>query len=422
MTRSDVDDRPLLLRREPFGGILFDPVDGTHVEVDSEAYDFLSAWLVSGRAPTSTEEEQLAADLTAEIPSLRRESRECRLVADNSRRVHPYANATVLGSPTLVDLQLTSRCRMGCPHCYASSRPDGDEMTYDAVRQVIEEIADAGVCQLALGGGEPLLHPHLSEILYAARDAGLVPNLTTTGDGLTPKVLRAFADCCGAVALSLEGVHEEFDRRRRSGFAFFETVHAQLRSHEISTVFQITLSVENIPSLTSIVDYCLSCPDLYGVIFLAYKPAGRGVNYQTLLSGMDSQSLFAALRDAFIKLSKHTRVGYDCCLTPGIVGMETELGHNEAHILEGCSAVRKSIGITPNLDVVPCTFLTHRSIGNLGEESFLDIWHGDRANEFRAMMDRVVDEREECRSCRWRTGCLGGCPEWDLVECNEDRP
>lgn len=420
MTRSDTEPRPLLLRRERFGGILFDPTDGTHVEVDRSAYDFMTEWLVSGRAPTSTEEEQLAADLVAEIPSLRGQ-RDCRLVEDQSGRVRSYANATVLGSPTLVDLQLTTRCRMGCPHCYASSRPDGEEMSYDSVLHVIKEIADAGVCQLALGGGEPLLHPHICDILYSASDAGLVPNLTTTGDGLTPEILRAFAECCGAVALSLEDVFEAFDRRRRSGFAFFQTVHSQFRDYGISTVFQITLSVENVPSLASIVDYCLSCPDLYGVIFLAYKPAGRGEHYQTPLSGMDSDALFAELRDAFVKLSKHTRVGYDCCLTPGIVGMESELGHHDAHILEGCSAVRKSIGITPDLDVVPCTFLTHRSIGNLAEESFLEIWHGDRAHAFRAAMDRVVDEREECRNCRWRTGCLGGCPEWDLVRCNETR-
>lgn len=408
--------RPLLLRREPFGGILFDPEDGTHLEVDLEAFSFLKDWLLSGRPPRTAEEGTFIEHIHAEVPSLR-EGRDCRVARDLSFHVGTYDNATVLGSPSLVDLQLTSRCRMGCPHCYASSNPDGEDMPFESVLNVIETIADAGVCQLALGGGEPLLHPNLREILYAAREAGLVPNLTTTGDGLTIDTLQAFVDCCGAVALSLEGIYEEFDSRRRSGFTFFQAVHEKLRAAGVSTVFQVTLSMENISSLSSIVDYCLSCPDLYGVIFLAYKPAGRGVRYQTPLAGMPSEELFPHLRDAFVRLSSHTRVGYDCCLTPGIVGMESELGHNDEHILEGCSAVRKSIGITPNLDVVPCTFLTHRPLGNLREEPFTEIWHNARANDFRAMMDRAVDEREECRSCTWRKGCLGGCPEWDLVRC-----
>jgi radical SAM protein with 4Fe4S-binding SPASM domain len=292
-------------------------------------------------------------------------------------------------------------------------------MPYEAVLGVLDAAADAGVCQLALGGGEPLLHSRIVEILYQARDRGLVANLTTTGDGMTPRVLGAMADCCGAVALSLEGVYGDYDRRRRSGFAFFQSVHEALRARGIRTGFQVTLSVENIPRLASIVDYCLSCPDLYGVIFLAYKSVGRGRGYQTPLAAMSPSELYPRLREAFFRLSAHTRVGYDCCLTPAIVGIDAELGHGDPDLLEGCSAARTSIGIAVNLDVVPCTFLTHRPLGNLRRQTLLEIWHGESASAFRRKLDGLVDEKEACRRCASRRSCLGGCPEWDLVRCSE---
>jgi radical SAM protein with 4Fe4S-binding SPASM domain len=409
-----------VLRREPFGGILFDPLDGTHVEMDAPAYDFLRGWITSRDRPLSGEERSFLALLMAEVPSLSGRQVDCRVVPDLAEGAAAFRNITVLGSPTLVDLQLTLKCNMGCPHCYASSGPAGEDMPFEGALALLDDLAEAGVCQLALGGGEPLLHPRFIEILYHASSRGLVPNLTTTGDGMTPAVLRALAECCGAVALSLEGLHEDFDRRRRSGFAFFQAMHDRLRAHGISTVFQVTLSVENMPCLASIVDYCLSCPDLYGVIFLAYKSVGRGEGYQTPLAAMPSPELYPMLRDAFLRLSGHTRVGYDCCLTPGIVGIDGDLGHGEANLLEGCSAARTSVGITTGLDVVPCTFLMNQPLGNLRRQTFMDIWRGEPANRFRRKMDAIVDEKEICRLCPSRRSCLGGCPEWDLIRCPRD--
>ena len=48
--------QPLVLRREPFGGILFDPFDGTHLELDAEAFEVVRALLLEGRAPATEPE------------------------------------------------------------------------------------------------------------------------------------------------------------------------------------------------------------------------------------------------------------------------------------------------------------------------------------------------------------------------------
>ena len=86
--------------------------------------------------------------------------------------------------------------------------------------EVCAELKKNGVVQIALGGGEPLLHPDLVAIRELCRAYDLVPNLTTNGLGLSDEVCRALARCCGAVALSLEGIGEAFERRRGNCMSF----------------------------------------------------------------------------------------------------------------------------------------------------------------------------------------------------------
>jgi radical SAM protein with 4Fe4S-binding SPASM domain len=412
---------PLILRRESFGGVLFDPSDATYLELDEEAFGFVHGWLRDGRQPRSKEELRLLAELHKEAAGLQPGARSVRFV-DEAPLATRYANATVLASPTLVDLQITRRCHAACPHCYMSADATGNHMDFEEARRVFEELAKAGVGQVAIGGGEPLLHPRLADLLACAHAEGLVPNLTTTGDALTPELLVALGRYCGAVGLSLESVGADFAKRRRFGFAFFERVLQTLSERGVATVLQVTLSAENVSQLPSIVDFCLACPPLYGVIFLAYKPVGRGRTYNSPLASRTASSVYPLLREALARLEQRTRVGYDCCFTPGIVGLDLEFGFRSKNLLEGCSAARSSLGITTELDVVPCTFTADQPLGNLRRQSLLDIWRGQSAEDFRHELDRQVDDDAICRTCAVRASCLGGCPRWRLVRCSQGGP
>ena len=412
--------QPLVLRREPFGGILFDPLDGTYLELDAEGFGAVHRHLVDRAPPATPDERAFVEAVRAEVPGFG-DHRAVRGPAALPE-VGPTRNATVFAAPTLVDLQVTTRCTMGCPHCYSSSEPEGVHMAFEDVSRLFHQLAEAGVCQIAIGGGEPLLHPEIVRILELGRDLGLVLNLTTTGIGLSPRVLDALASCCGAVALSLEDVGEGFAKRRKMGFPHFEAALAKLQARGIRTVFQITLSAQTLARLPAIVDYCLSVRDLYGVIFLAYKPVGRGDGYETALSAVDPAALYPWLKQAFLRLTGHTKVGYDCCLTPGIAGIDEELGFSELDLLEGCSAARTSVGVGTNLDVIPCTFVTHRVLGNLRDRPFMEIWSRPDDAAFRSDLDTLGDGSEACSTCRLRKSCLGGCPEWDLVRCTRQGP
>jgi radical SAM protein with 4Fe4S-binding SPASM domain len=116
-------------------------------------------------------------------------------------------------------------------------------------------------------------------------------------------------------------------------------------------------------------------------------------------------------------------VGFDCCLSPLLTAVEQDLGFPPTGIVEGCSATRGSLGLTVDLDCVPCTFLPDRPLGNLRRDSLLDIWRGYQSQRFRQGQAAFLERDARCAGCGVNAVCLGGCPVWDLVGCRHaERP
>src|SRR5208283_3714634 len=67
---------------------------------------------------------------------------------------------------------------------------------------LVDEMADMGISQLALGGGEPLMSPHFVAVVEHSRRRGLLPNVTTNGHLLTERLLTRINGLIGEVRLS----------------------------------------------------------------------------------------------------------------------------------------------------------------------------------------------------------------------------
>ncbi|MCB1914440.1 MAG: radical SAM protein [Rhodocyclaceae bacterium] len=403
----------VLLRREPgYGGFVFHPEDATFVHLDHEAFATAKRVWCDGGSPESEDARTMMRQLTEALPPM---GGPVRYVD------HGPGTATIVSNqfaaPTLIDFQITDYCELACPQCYASSVAGGRHVDWDDACLAFARMREAGVCQVAIGGGEPLRHPLLAEILAEVRANGMVPNLTTTGIGMSDAQLDAITTHCGAVALSLEGVGERFSIRRRQGWDTFREQVARFMGAGLNLVLQITLSAENCDELHEIAEYAAGIDGLYGVIFLAHKPAGRATLFDSPLAARPFAEVYPQVIAAVRRLRKNTRVGFDCCLSPLITSVESDLGFAPTEIVEGCSAVRGSIGLTIDLDCVPCTFLPARKLGNLREASVVDIWRNLHADAFRDLQAAFLDRGPGCAGCRVNGSCLGGCPVWDLVGC-----
>jgi hypothetical protein len=82
-------------------------------------------------------------------------------------------------TPELCDLKITDYCPHGCEFCYQSSTKKGVHADMKQIQDVFYQMRQAEVFEVALGGGEPTLHPEFEAILESAALNGITPNFTT---------------------------------------------------------------------------------------------------------------------------------------------------------------------------------------------------------------------------------------------------
>lgn len=66
-------------------------------------------------------------------------------------------------------VRITNRCRMGCSHCMVEAGPDGDHMSLETFKKVVDLIERHDLMLLMISGGEPLEHPQFFEMIKLAR-------------------------------------------------------------------------------------------------------------------------------------------------------------------------------------------------------------------------------------------------------------
>jgi hypothetical protein len=86
------------------------------------------------------------------------------------------ANEFLAEFPESIDLNITDACSVGCSFCYRSCVPTGKHATVDDVRKIIETMVPW--TEVALGGGSPIEHPQIEDILNECSDNELIANMT----------------------------------------------------------------------------------------------------------------------------------------------------------------------------------------------------------------------------------------------------
>ena len=88
--------------------------------------------------------------------------------------------ALALGVPLGVHLDVTYRCNERCIHCYLE-HDDHGEMTTAEIKDVLNQLAEAGTFFLTLSGGEVLMRRDFFEILEHARRLLFSVKIKTNG-------------------------------------------------------------------------------------------------------------------------------------------------------------------------------------------------------------------------------------------------
>ena len=127
-------------------------------------------------------------------------------------------------------IQITDHCNMKCAHCAFSCGPKKKRfMTLDTFRGAIEFIGDDSI---AIGGGEPTLHPQfwafIGYALGSCEDVWLATNGSQTE--ITVKLANMARRGIIGCDLSIDFYHDQIDDRARKAFSNLRSSYNDMRA------------------------------------------------------------------------------------------------------------------------------------------------------------------------------------------------
>ena len=151
-------------------------------------------------------------------------------------------------------IELTRGCNLRCKHCLNNSGIIGNnEINYDELIRVINELIKAGIFEIRFTGGEPLLYSRIYDVIKYCTDNGIYVSIGTNGTLITETVIKKLKNSgLNKVIISLDGTREVHDSIRGKG-NFDKTIAAisLLKKYEIDYKINSVIMKNNFNCFTS---------------------------------------------------------------------------------------------------------------------------------------------------------------------------
>jgi radical SAM protein with 4Fe4S-binding SPASM domain len=306
------------------------------------------------------------------------------------------AKALKLGIPLSVQLDLTYRCNERCVHCYLDHEDHG-EMTTSEIKNLLDQMAEAGVFYLTISGGEIFMRRDFFEILEHAHARTFCIKLKTNGILIRGKEAERIR------SLGVESVQISIYSHRPEIHDAITKAPGSLRRSmnaiRLLVAQGIRVDMANVLMIHNVGDYA-------GVKALAAELGAQFIVDPTITPMMDGDRSIlnlnideAALRKVFRDEAVAGNVEQLCAPPKGP-------GEDE---LDGfpCSAGHTACYVSPYGDVYPCVQFPLSS-GNVRRTKFMDIWrHSPQLNEVRSIRLRDMPSCSRCVHGGTCTRCPG---------------
>jgi radical SAM protein with 4Fe4S-binding SPASM domain len=97
-------------------------------------------------------------------------------------------------TPVVGSFDVTSRCNLRCVHCYIQGTTSEDDLTYQEICHILDQITEEGCLWLLVTGGEPLSRPDFQDIFRYIKRKGILITLFTNGTLITPAIADFLAE------------------------------------------------------------------------------------------------------------------------------------------------------------------------------------------------------------------------------------
>ncbi len=424
----------LKLRREYFGGIALDAETGLSADLDRAAFQILAVVAENGlisRADLLGTLSHLGIDDPEGALEVLDDLVELGFLMRGAGKRCPAEGSTAgiegtgpdrplvlpdedwpalnhLTAPVTVHWAVTYRCDSHCPDCYARrhQRGHGREMNPQKALEAVATLAQWGVLQLAIGGGEPLLRPDLADLASAAAESGMVVHVTTGLADLPEKTVKDLSAAVSVLQLNIDEhrLMQEPDREmQRLGRGLQIAADAGIRSGA-----NLKLGRTALANFGAILERLEEC-GFDSITLLRYKPPPSPDRWLAENPSPKSLLAFEGLLTDVAAESPGLSIRVDCALSFLFRHLEGQWARNRG--IRGCAAAQRIAALDPEGYLLPCSQLAGPRFraGNIFTEDPGRIWRESEVlRRYRFFREEAAFRRSQCGVCRADAHC-GGC-------------
>jgi Fe-coproporphyrin III synthase len=312
--------------------------------------------------------------------------------------------------PILV-LMPHSRCNCRCVMCDIwKANQNKSEISVEELEKHLETFKKLRVQQVALSGGEALMHSNLWRFCDLLHSGGVKISLLSTGVTLSHHAKNVVAHC-DDVIVSLDGSKEIHNLIRNIPGAFEKLEEGVKAIKTVDPKFKVTgrtvLQKQNFRDFPNIIETAKRI-GLDQISFLAADVSSEAFNRpnpwetekvsEIALTKDEILELDSILKESFSNLKKE----YDSKYIAESQSKMMELSQHYKAIAgisdfpnKKCNAPWVSAVVESDGNVLPCFF--HKPYGNIKDSGFVDLINSKKAIDFRKNLDVTKDPI--CKKC-----------------------
>lgn len=331
---------------------------------------------------------------------------------------------------------ITGKCNLHCRHCYMSA-PDAKygELSHDQCLDIVRQLSAAGIGEVSLTGGEPLVRSDFLGIVDALLEHGIKIDQIYTNSILVNEKLISELQLRGikpSFSISFDGVGCHDWLRGLKG-AEEKTIRAirLLRTQGFDVSIETSLHRENLQTL----EETLKLLTELGISSWKTSPTSESGNW-IKENGQYTLGVLE-LYDAYLKLiPKYKRLGSPLTIMLGgfffchkgsdeySIPCRKYDGSEKALSQTICPSARNTMYIAADGKLLPCIPLTGLPVqDNMPDITEMPLVQALNCSSYLALIDTrlrdLLAANEKCAACEHRLYCGGGCRAGALMSCSE---
>jgi molybdenum cofactor biosynthesis enzyme MoaA len=160
-------------------------------------------------------------------------------------------------APRTLSLAVTNECNLNCSFCHVEKGQTS--LSVDTIIKLCKEFDRLGTFDVAIGGGEPLMHKDLPQICKRIwKETSLGLSITTNGTLLNSELISELKNYVSFLRISIDSINQ--------------VVYRSIRSYEVDVIASKLLLLKNkIPYGINVVINSQTIPDLNKLLEFALK-------------------------------------------------------------------------------------------------------------------------------------------------------